>query len=70
MARALRSNAEAPLGGVADGLGYVVGVRYADEGRGALVMSEVEGLAGGVPRLVALGEDPAVDARLKFSEAT
>jgi hypothetical protein len=66
----LRGHAQAALGGVADGLDHVVRIGYAYDRGGALIMSEVEGLAGGVPGLVALGDDRAVDAGLKFSEAT
>jgi hypothetical protein len=65
----LRRDAQAALGGVADGLGDVVGVRHADERGGPLVVGQVEGLAGGIPDLVALSEDLAMDAGLKFREA-
>ena len=56
------------LRGIADRLGYIVGTGHAHDRCRPLVVSEVEGLAGGVPGLVALGEDPAVDAGLEFGE--
>ena len=58
----LRGDPKAALGGVADRRGYVVGVGGAHHRCGALVVEEVEGLAGGVPGLVGLGDDPAVDS--------
>jgi hypothetical protein len=69
VARRLRGDPQAALRGVADGLGHVVGVRHADECGGALVVGEVECLARGVPGLVALGQDLAMDAGLEFRES-
>jgi hypothetical protein len=68
VARPLRGDPQAALCGIADRLGYVVGTGHAHERCRPLVVGEVEGLAGGVPGLVALGEDLAVDAGLEFGE--
>jgi hypothetical protein len=62
VARGLRGDPKPALGCVADRRGHVVGVRHADEGCGPLVVGEVEGLARGVPAVVALDEDAAMDA--------
>jgi hypothetical protein len=66
----LRGDAEAAASGVAHGLGYVIGARDSYERGRTLVVGEVEGLTRGVPGLVALGEDLALETRLEFGEAS
>jgi hypothetical protein len=65
----LRGDAQATLGGVADGLGHVVGVGYADDGGGLLLMKKVERLGRRAEAVVDVGEDLAVDTGLEFGEA-
>ena len=62
VASALRRDAQAALACVADRLRHVVGAGYADHRGRALVMKEVERLAGGVKGLVRVGEDLAVES--------
>jgi hypothetical protein len=68
VAGGLGGDPQAALGGVAHRLGYVVGAGNADERRRALVVCQVEGLARGVPGLVALSQDLSVEAGLEFGE--
>jgi hypothetical protein len=67
---ALGGDPKAGPRGVADRLGHVVGVRDPHERCGPLVVEEVEGLSRGVPGLVRLGEDAAVDAGLELGESS
>jgi hypothetical protein len=70
VAGGLRCDPQPTLGGVADGLHDVVRVGGAHEPGRPLVVRQVEGLPGGVPALIDLREDLAVNAGLKFREAT
>ena len=66
VSRGLRGDAQAVLGRVAHGLGYVVGARHAHEGCRLLVVGQVEGLARRVPGIVAGQHDLSIDAGLEL----
>jgi hypothetical protein len=69
VARGLRRDPQAVLGGVADGLGHVLGARHPHERCRLLIVGEVEGLPRAVPGVVAGRDDLAVDAGLELGEA-